>query len=90
MNELHQKTYSQILSEIETLKLIKNMIIGLSTIQMTFVYYMFRVHGFNGEILAMFFLAMSFFTLPMIIETFINKINRIEMYGLKKYIYDSH
>ena len=72
------------------MKLIKNMIIGLSTIQMTFVYYMFRVHGFNGEILALFFLAMSFFTLPMIIETFINKINRMEIYGLKKYIYDSH
>jgi hypothetical protein len=90
MNDIHDKSYSQILSEMETLKLIKNMIIGLSTIQMTFVYYMFRVHGFNGEILAMFFLAMSFFTLPMIIETFINKINRIEMYGLKKYIYDSH
>lgn len=89
MNELHEKSYSQILSDIETFKLLKNLIIGLSTIQMTYVYVLFRVHGFNYEILTLFFITLSYFILPMIIESFINKINRLDIYKSEKYIYDS-
>lgn len=83
MNDIKEKTYSEILSDIRTLELIKKVNTLLSLFLLCGLYIIIKFHGLNLINILLLILNCFYFMTPLIIEMIFRYIIRKEKYKLK-------
>jgi len=76
MNEIKEKTYTEILSELDSYHSLKTIVMSIALIQIIYDYILIKTKGFTFSTIGIFFLTISYFILPLIIELVMKKSNK--------------